>query len=76
MGGEEALEKYNICIGTNLTCMNNFLNQMGQFDHVEHHGQQMKCRYVNNQNMVLGVMKIRIMLKIYVLLFVGSSKQV
>ena len=45
MGGEEALERYNICIGSNLTCMNNVMNQMGQFDHVDYHGTQMKCRY-------------------------------
>ena len=45
MGGEEALERYNICIGSNLTCMNNVMNQMGQFDHVDYHGVQMKCRY-------------------------------
>ena len=44
MGGEEALERYNICIGSNLTCMNVIMNQMGQFDHVDHHGEQMKCR--------------------------------
>ena len=45
MGGEEALEVYHICIGSNLTCMNNVMNQMGQFDHVDYNGVQMKCRY-------------------------------
>lgn len=44
MGGEEAMDRYNICIGSNLTCMNVIMNQMGQFDHVDHHGEQMKCR--------------------------------
>ena len=44
MGGEHAAEHYNICIGPNLTCMNNLMNRMGQFDHVDYNGVQVKCR--------------------------------
>ena len=29
MGGEEAMEKFDICMGENLTCMNELLNKMG-----------------------------------------------
>ena len=60
MGGEDALDVYNICIGSNLTCMNVIMNQMGQFDHVDHHGEQMKCRYVytNAINNIMAIKKI------------------
>ena len=44
MGGEIASEKYEVCIGPNLTCMNDMLNRMGQFDHVNYQGKQIKCR--------------------------------
>ena len=44
MGGEEAMEKYQICIGSNLTCMNDLMNKMGEFDHVDYDGVQTKCR--------------------------------
>ena len=44
MGGEHAMEHYNVCIGPNLTCMNDLMNRMGQFDHVEYHGKMVKCR--------------------------------
>ena len=37
MGGEHAMEHYDVCIGPNLTCMNDLLNRMGQFDHVDFH---------------------------------------
>jgi hypothetical protein len=40
MGGEHAMEHYDVCIGPNLTCMNDLLNRMGQFDHVEYKGEQ------------------------------------
>ena len=38
------MEHYDICIGSNLTCMNDLMNRMGQFDHVEYKGKQVKCR--------------------------------
>ena len=44
MGGELAMKQYDVCIGPNLTCMNDLLNRMGQFDHVEYQGKQVKCR--------------------------------
>ena len=44
MGGEHAMEHYDVCIGPNLTCMNDLLNRMGQFDHVEYKGGLVKCR--------------------------------
>lgn len=44
MGGEHAMEHYDVCIGPNLTCMNDLLNRMGQFDHVDFHGNLVKCR--------------------------------
>ena len=44
MGGEHAMEHYDVCIGPNLTCMNDLMNRMGQFDHVEYKGKQVKCR--------------------------------
>jgi hypothetical protein len=44
MGGEHAAEHYDVCIGPNLTCMNDLMNRMGQFDHVEYNGAQVKCR--------------------------------
>ena len=40
MGGEHAMEHYDVCIGPNLTCMNDLLNRMGQFDHVEYNGEK------------------------------------
>ena len=42
MGGEHAMEHFDVCIGPNLTCMNDLLNRMGQFDHVEYKGEQVK----------------------------------
>ena len=30
MGGDEAMEKYEICMGANLTCMNDLMNRMGK----------------------------------------------
>ena len=44
MGGEHAMEQYKVCIGPNLTCMNDLLNRMGQFDHVDYKGGLVKCR--------------------------------
>ena len=44
MGGEEAKEHFEVCIGPNLTCMNDVLNRMGQFDRVEYKGEKVKCR--------------------------------
>ena len=41
---ENDMEHYDICIGSNLTCMNDLMNRMGQFDHVEYKGKQVKCR--------------------------------
>ena len=35
---------FNVCIGPNLTCMNDMMNRMGQYDHVEYQGKQVKCR--------------------------------
>lgn len=40
MGGEGAMSTYKVCIGPNLTCMNDLLNRMGQFDHVDYNGEQ------------------------------------
>ena len=42
MGGEHAMEHFDVCIGPNLTCMNDLLNRMGQFDHVEYKGEQVR----------------------------------
>ena len=44
MGGDEAMEKYEICMGANLTCMNDLMNRMGEFDHVDYKGKKTKCR--------------------------------
>ena len=59
MGGDEAMEKYEVCSGEKLTCMNKLLNRMGnkscilyytasldpgEFDHVDQNGEQRKCR--------------------------------
>ena len=44
MGGDEAMDKFEICLGSNLTCMNDLLNRMGQFDHVDYKGGLVKCR--------------------------------
>ena len=30
IGGETAMEEYEICMGANLTCMNDHLNRMGE----------------------------------------------
>ena len=30
MGGDEAMESYEICMGANLTCMNDLMNRMGK----------------------------------------------
>ena len=30
MGGDEAMERYEICMGANLTCMNDLMNRMGE----------------------------------------------
>ena len=30
MGGDEATDKYEICMGANLTCMNDLMNRMGE----------------------------------------------
>jgi hypothetical protein len=30
MGGDEAMEEFDICMGANLTCMNDHLNRMGE----------------------------------------------
>ena len=35
---------YSLCVGQKLTCVNEFMNRMGQFDHVDFHGTQIKCR--------------------------------
>ncbi len=41
MGGEDALKQgYDVCMGANLTCMNDMMNRMGQFDHVEYENKQ------------------------------------
>ena len=29
MGGDEAMDKFEICMGANLTCMNDLMNRMG-----------------------------------------------
>ena len=44
MGGDEAMDKFEICMGANLTCMNDLMNRMGEFDHVDYKGKQTKCR--------------------------------
>ena len=44
MGGDEAMDKFEICMGANLTCMNDLMNRMGEFDHVDYQGKQSKCR--------------------------------
>ena len=31
MGGDEAMDKYEICMGANLTCMNDLMNRMGEY---------------------------------------------
>ena len=38
--GEEGHHDLGVCLGPNLTCMNDMMNRMGQFDHVEYKGQQ------------------------------------
>ncbi len=38
------MEQYKVCIGPNLTCMNDLMNRMGQFDKVDYNGVQVKCR--------------------------------
>ena len=30
MGGDEAMDKFEICMGANLTCMNDLMNRMGE----------------------------------------------
>ena len=30
MGGDEAMDKFEICMGANLTCMNDLMNRMGR----------------------------------------------
>ena len=35
MGGDEAMDKYEICMGANLTCMNDLMNRMGQQRKIE-----------------------------------------
>jgi hypothetical protein len=47
MGGEHAMEHYDVCIGPNLTCMNDLLNRMGQFDHVEYNGEKARREPMN-----------------------------
>ena len=59
MGGVEAMEKFEVCSGEKLTCMNELLNRMGksdfvslnisypcsgEFDHVNFNGKPRKCR--------------------------------
>jgi hypothetical protein len=34
MGGDEAMEEFDICMGANLTCMNDHLNRMGKHDEI------------------------------------------
>ena len=34
-GGAEAYEQYPVCQGKQLTCSNNILNRMGEFNHVQ-----------------------------------------
>ena len=34
IGGEAAMEEFDICMGANLTCMNDHLNRMGEFLHI------------------------------------------
>ena len=31
MGGDEAMDKFEICMGANLTCMNDLMNRMGKY---------------------------------------------
>lgn len=45
MGGEHAMEHYDVCIGPNLTCMNDLMNRMGQFNHVDYNGVQVSRGY-------------------------------
>ena len=35
---------YSICVGKEVICVNEHMNRMGQFDHVDFHGKQIKCR--------------------------------
>jgi hypothetical protein len=35
---------YSLCVGKELTCVNELMNRMGQFDHVDYNGVQVKCR--------------------------------
>ena len=46
MGGDEAMRKFQICQGKSLTCMNNILNRMGEFDevHVDGGVRRQRCR--------------------------------
>ena len=32
MGGDEAMDKFEICMGANLTCMNDLMNRMGNYN--------------------------------------------
>jgi hypothetical protein len=34
MGGDEAMEQFDICMGANLTCMNDHLNRMGKHEDI------------------------------------------
>ena len=55
MGGEHAMEHFDVCIGPNLTCMNDLLNRMGQFDHVEYNGEKV-CGIILRRLEVYGHM--------------------
>ena len=37
---------FQVCMGANLTCMNDLMNRMGQFDHVDYNGIQVRMRVV------------------------------
>ena len=74
MGGDEAIDKYEICAGANLTCMNDLLNRMcklnvfnihqtfipvvGEFDHVDHNGKEIKCMSACEDQVLLNMFRL------------------
>ena len=61
MGGDEAMESYEICMGANLTCMNDLMNRMGEFDHVDYNGKQTKCRSACEDQVNIYIFQITIL---------------
>ena len=47
MGGDEAMETYEICMGANLTCMNDLMNRMGESKC--HHNDVISCHEIDSK---------------------------